>query len=55
MTPPTARDQIIQADETILLEFREVAGVGKFCLFEDPDGRILGIWKQLAEIGAAEC
>lgn len=51
----TARDRIIQAGGTILVEFREVAGVGEFCMFEDPDGRVLGIWKELAETGSAEC
>ena len=31
----------------IVVEKMEVPGVGQFSLFEDPDGRVLGIWKQL--------
>jgi predicted enzyme related to lactoylglutathione lyase len=30
----------------LLMEGMDVPGVGTFSLFEDPDGRVLGIWKQ---------
>lgn len=41
-----ARDAIKAAGGTILVEEQQVPGVGTFCLFEDPDGRVLGCWKQ---------
>jgi predicted enzyme related to lactoylglutathione lyase len=28
------------------VERQDVPGVGLFSLFEDPDGRVLGMWKQ---------
>jgi len=31
----------------IHVEREEVGGVGVFALFEDPDGRVLGVWQQL--------
>ena len=31
----------------ILVEKTDMPGVGQFALFEDPDGRVLGMWKQL--------
>jgi uncharacterized protein len=30
----------------ILVEKTNVPGVGELSLFEDPDGRVLGLWKQ---------
>ena len=30
----------------IHVEKQDVPGVGQFSLFEDPDGRVLGLWKQ---------
>ena len=42
-----ARQKIVQAGGKIVVEEMEVPGVGSFSLFEDPDGRVLGIWKQL--------
>jgi hypothetical protein len=30
----------------ILVDKMDVPGVGSFSLFEDPDGRVLGMWKQ---------
>ncbi len=38
--------KIKQAGGKILVERQEVTGVGQFSLFEDPDGRVLGMWKQ---------
>jgi len=29
------------------VEKMDVPGVGQFSLFEDPDGRVLGMWKQV--------
>jgi predicted enzyme related to lactoylglutathione lyase len=41
------RTKIIEAGGKLLVEQQDVPGVGSFCLFEDPDGRVLGCWKQL--------
>jgi predicted enzyme related to lactoylglutathione lyase len=40
------RQRIEQAGGKIVVEEVEVPEVGSFCLFEDPDGRVLGMWKQ---------
>jgi hypothetical protein len=40
------RETIVAAGGKILVEEQEIPGVGSFCLFSDPDGRILGCWKQ---------
>lgn len=42
------RQRIIDAGGKIVVEEMEVPGVGFLALFEDPDGRVLGIWKQQA-------
>lgn len=31
---------------TVIVERQDVPGVGSFSLFADPDGRVLGCWKQ---------
>jgi predicted enzyme related to lactoylglutathione lyase len=36
-----------KAGAKIVVEKMDVSGVGQFSLFEDPDGRVLGMWKQL--------
>lgn len=41
-----ARDKITAAGGKIIVEEQHVPEVGSFCLFEDPDGRVLGCWKQ---------
>ena len=41
------RKRIVDAGGKIVVEEMEVPGVGSFCLFADPDERVLGIWKQL--------
>jgi len=41
------RDRIVQAGGKVIVEEQTVPGVGSFALFEDPDGRVLGMWKQL--------
>ena len=39
------RRKIVEAGGKIIVEEQEVPGMGKFCLFEDNDKRVLGIWK----------
>lgn len=39
--------KIKQAGGKIHVEKQDVPGVGQFSLFEDPDGRVLGMWKQV--------
>lgn len=38
--------KIQKAGGKLVVEKMEVPGVGQFSLFEDPDGRVLGMWKQ---------
>jgi uncharacterized protein len=38
--------RIRAAGGRILVEKTNVPGVGELSLFEDPDGRVLGLWKQ---------
>lgn len=38
--------KITDAGGTIIVEKQQVHGMGSFSLFSDPDGRVLGIWKQ---------
>ena len=40
-------DKIRQAGGKILVDKMDVPGVGQLSLFEDLDGRVLGMWKQL--------
>ena len=42
------RAKIVAADGKIIVEEQQVPGMGAFSLFSDPDGRVLGIWKQSA-------
>jgi predicted enzyme related to lactoylglutathione lyase len=42
----TYRQKIVDAGGKIVVEEMAVPGVGSFSLFEDPDGRVLGMWKQ---------
>ena len=46
-----ARQNITDAGGKILVEEQVVPNVGSFCLFEDPDGRVLGCWKQAPRPG----
>ena len=39
--------KIAAAGGKIIVDQQEVPGVGKLSLFEDPEGRVLGMWKQL--------
>jgi uncharacterized protein len=43
---PSYRKRIQEAGGKILVEEQEVPGMGFFSLFSDPEGRVLGIWKQ---------
>lgn len=45
------RDRIREAGGKIVVEEQEVPGVGRFCLFEDPDGRVLGLWQHEEQEG----
>jgi predicted enzyme related to lactoylglutathione lyase len=38
--------KITAAGGKMLVEKMDVPGVGQLSLFEDPDGRVLGMWKQ---------
>ena len=40
------RERIVKAGGKIVVEEMSVPGMGAFSLFEDPDGRVLGIWQQ---------
>jgi predicted enzyme related to lactoylglutathione lyase len=40
------RQRIVLAGGKILIEEQDVSGMGKFSLFTDPEGRIMGLWKQ---------
>ena len=42
-------EKIRQAGGKVIVEKQEVPGVGSFALFEDPDGRVLGMWKQIKQ------
>jgi hypothetical protein len=37
---------IVAAGGKVIVERQEVPGMGSFGLFEDPDGRVMGIWEQ---------
>jgi predicted enzyme related to lactoylglutathione lyase len=43
------RQRIKDAGGKVVVEEQEVPNVGSFCLFQDPDGRVLGCWKQLPQ------
>jgi predicted enzyme related to lactoylglutathione lyase len=40
------RKRIIDAGGKIHVEEQEVAGEGVLCLFTDPEGRMMGLWRQ---------
>jgi uncharacterized protein len=39
--------KVQQAGGRIVVERVDVPGVGQLALFEDPEGRVLGMWKQM--------
>jgi predicted enzyme related to lactoylglutathione lyase len=40
------RDRIVEAGGRIVVEEVELPNVGAFSLFEDPDGRVMGLWRR---------
>ena len=40
------RRKIVAAGGTIHVEEQQVPGMGTLCLFTDPEGRMMGLWKQ---------
>jgi predicted enzyme related to lactoylglutathione lyase len=38
--------KITDAGGKVIVDKQQVPGMGSFSLFSDPDGRVLGIWKQ---------
>ncbi len=43
------RKRIVAAGGKIHVEEQEVPGMGSLCLFTDPEGRIMGLWRQAAK------
>jgi predicted enzyme related to lactoylglutathione lyase len=39
-------EKVEAAGGTIVVDKQDVPGIGQFSLFEDPDGRVMGMWKQ---------
>ena len=39
--------KVVEAGGKVVVDKMEVPGVGSFTLFEDPDGRVMGMWLQL--------
>jgi hypothetical protein len=39
------RKRIVAAGGQIKVEEQEVPGLGSFCLFTDPEGRMMGLWQ----------
>lgn len=42
------RRKVVAAGGKIAIEEQKVAGMGKFSLFTDPEGRMMGLWKAKA-------
>lgn len=42
------RTRVVAAGGKIIIEEQHVPGMGAFSLFEDPDGRVMGLWKRAA-------
>lgn len=42
------RKKIVAAGGKIHVEDQEVPGMGRLCLFTDPEGRMMGLWKAAA-------
>lgn len=41
----TYRKRIVAAGGKVHIEEQAVPGMGSFCLFTDPEGRMMGLWK----------
>jgi len=39
------RRKVVEGGGRIHVEEQKVPGMGKFCLFTDPEGRMMGLWK----------
>jgi predicted enzyme related to lactoylglutathione lyase len=39
------RTKVLEAGGKILIEEQAVPGMGSFCLFADPEGRMVGLWR----------
>ena len=48
VVPKGVRRPEVEAGGQIVVEEQEVPGKGAFCLFADPEGRVLGVWKEAA-------
>lgn len=44
----TFRRKIVEAGGKIVVEQMDIPGVGSLCLFEDTDGRVMGMWQKAA-------
>jgi len=42
----TYGEKIKEAGGNIIVDKMDIPGVGQLSLFEDPDGRVIGMWKQ---------
>ena len=42
------RRKVLAGGGKIAIEAQKVPGMGKFCLFTDPEGRMMGLWKAKA-------
>jgi predicted enzyme related to lactoylglutathione lyase len=40
------RERIVKGGGRMVVDKTDVPGVGQMALFEDPDGRVLGLWKR---------
>lgn len=43
------RKKIVAAGGKIVVEKMDIPGVGSLCLFEDIDGRVMGMWQKAAD------
>jgi predicted enzyme related to lactoylglutathione lyase len=46
--------KIVDAGGKIIVDDQEVPGMGRLCLFTDPEGRMLGLWKGNATVSRPE-
>lgn len=44
----TYGQRVTNAGGKIVVEKMDLPGIGQFSMFEDPDGRVLGMWKPQA-------
>lgn len=47
VTAPVATTRVAAAGGKIRVEDQEVPGMGRLCLFTDPEGRMMGLWQAL--------